>query len=122
MERPLRACALSLILAASAAIPAQAAVVINEVDYDQPGTDSTEYIELHNNGSSVVSLSGYTIQLVNGASGGAAVYLTMTLPAGDTIAPGGFYVICGTGSPVSPCQFKTGAATNLTAYGYCLKL
>ena len=44
---------------------ARAAVVMNEIDYDQPGTDSGEFIELLNNGASAVSLNGYTIRLVN---------------------------------------------------------
>ncbi len=47
-----------LALTASFALGTKAAVVINEIDYDQPGTDTAEFIELFNSGSSAVSLAG----------------------------------------------------------------
>jgi hypothetical protein len=56
-------------------------VVINEVEYDEPGTDGSEYIELKNNGPAAVDLGTYSIQLINGASGGAASCATFALPA-----------------------------------------
>lgn len=66
-------CAFILGTAAVATSPSRAVVIINEVDYDQPGTDSTEYIELA--GTAGTNLSGWKIELVNGASGGEVVYL-----------------------------------------------
>ena len=77
----------SFLLAAAAA---QAAVVINEVDYDQVGTDSAEFIELRNNGPGTVNLGTYTVELVNGATG--LIYSTLTLPTASVPA-GGYFVI-----------------------------
>ncbi len=34
-------------------------LVINEIDYDQPSTDTAEFIEIKNTGSSAVNLDGY---------------------------------------------------------------
>lgn len=42
-------------------------LVINEVDYDQPGTDAQEFIEVFNPGSQAVDLSGIAIVLINGS-------------------------------------------------------
>lgn len=86
-----RTLALTLVLAAG---PARAAVVINEVDYDQPtGFDVAEFIELKNTGAAPVSLAGWSLQLVNDTAGTLATYLTVPLPASATIPPGGYYVV-----------------------------
>jgi hypothetical protein len=82
-----------LLLAASLALvpsAGHAAVVINEVDYDQPGTDTAEFIELRNNGPAAVDLGTYTLDLVNGNNG--LIYTTVTLPS-VSLAAGGYYVI-----------------------------
>ena len=52
-------------------------LVINEIDYDQPSTDTAEFIEIRNNGSSPVDLAGWTLELVNG--NGGSVYNTIDL-------------------------------------------
>jgi hypothetical protein len=50
-----------------AAPAASAGLVINEIDYDQPGTpDSAEFLELVNIAAGPVSLSGLELLLVNG--------------------------------------------------------
>ena len=67
-------------------------VVINEVDYDNPGTDNAEWIELRNNGPIALDLAGFKVELVNGSGGGAVVYKSITLPA-HSLAPGAYYVI-----------------------------
>src|ERR671928_182837 len=53
-----------------------AGLVINEIDYDQPGTDTAEFIELKNNGANGVNLDPYSLVLVNGNGGGAVPYQT----------------------------------------------
>jgi cysteine-rich repeat protein len=87
------------------------AIVINEVDYDQPGTDNAEFIELKNTGSISYDLAGFVVEMRNGAGGGATQYsppLNVTLPS-FTLAPGAYYVVCATGSSVPNCnQFVTG--------------
>jgi len=40
--------------------------VINEIDYDNPGTDNFEYLELYNSSTSPVDLGGLELVLVNG--------------------------------------------------------
>ncbi len=80
---------------------AQAAVVINEIDYDQPGSDIAEFIELYNSDSSPVSLDGYTLDLINGSSGSA--YNTFDL-SGLSISANGYLVICDNTSAVANCN------------------
>lgn len=76
-----------------AASTAHAAVVINEVDYDQPvGFDTAEFIELKNTGPAPVNLAGWSLEFVNGTVGIPATYQTVTLTTG-TIAPGGYFVV-----------------------------
>ena len=42
-------------------IPAVPEVVINEIDYDQAGTDTAEFIELKNVGSVAADLSDFSV-------------------------------------------------------------
>ena len=79
------------------------AIVINEVDYDQPGADTEEFIELKNNGLTAIDLAGYTVQLINGV--GPAIYQSYVLPT-FSLAPGGYYVICTVGSVVPNCNLQ----------------
>jgi len=67
-------------------------LVINEIDYDQPGTDNNEFIELKNTGDSAIDLSNFTIELYNESL--TSVYRTITLPSA-LLAAGDYYVICG---------------------------
>jgi|GEM_PF-1514592 len=80
-----------------------ATLVINEVDYDQNGTDTQEFIELKNASSAPVNLDNYKIELVNGAGG--AVYTTVDLP-NVNLAAGDYYVICNSGSSVPNCDLN----------------
>lgn len=67
-------------------------LVINEVDYDQIGTDNAEYIEIFNPSATAVPLTGKQVVLVNGS--GEASYATVNLGTG-TLAPGAYLVIAG---------------------------
>ena len=65
-------------------VPAHAVsstLVINEIDYDQPGTDGAEFLELKNVSAGPVALGGHSVVLVNGTGGGATTYQTIALPA-----------------------------------------
>jgi hypothetical protein len=73
-------------------------LVINEVDYDSVGTDSTEYIELYNASSSMTSLAGISIFLVNGATN--ADYATIDLGTVGSLSAGQYLVIAGPGVTV----------------------
>lgn len=63
-------------------------VVFSEIFYDTPGTESKEeWIELHNNSSQAVDISGWKITDNNGTGS------TFTIPTGKTIAAGAYYTI-----------------------------
>jgi len=94
----------------------QAALVINEIDYDQSGTDTAEFIELFNNGSGSLVLDGYRLDLINGAGGGASVYSSIDL-SGMNIGSMGYFVICGDSFTVANCNLGASPATNLIQNG-----
>lgn len=108
-----RACVL---LSAFAGAPAAAQVVINEVDYDQVGTDTAEFLELKNVGSAAVNLDDYTVELVNGTGGGASVYDTINLP-NVNLAPGDYYVICANAATVPNCDLDDSPETDFIQNG-----
>lgn len=84
-------------------------LVINEFDYDQPGTDYTEFIEILNKSPSAINLGSYTIKLVDKTG---ASYNTFTLPS-YSLASGGYYIICSTNpSHVTPCNLQQQADTS----------
>jgi hypothetical protein len=68
--------------------PGTAKLVINEIDYDQVGTDSGGFVEVANTGDAAAPLDGIALVLVNG--GDNAEYdraaLTGSLAAGEHIA------------------------------------
>ncbi len=66
-----------------------ARLVINEIDYDQPGIDMAEFIELYNAGGSAATLDGLNVVLVNGSDGGT--YETIALSG--SLPPGGFALV-----------------------------
>jgi hypothetical protein len=89
----------------------QVHVVINEVDYDQPSTDTTEFVELYNAGSLAADLAPLVLVLVNGANG--AEYARVDLSG--VLAPGGFAVVAPPGLegvPAEALQFPFPAAEN----------
>src|SRR3954462_6302767 len=68
---------------ASPASAAPSDVVINEMMYHAVSDlDGDDFLELYNRGTTPVDLAGWTF------SG-----ITLTLPAGPTIAPGGYLVV-----------------------------
>ncbi|HEX6208112.1 MAG TPA: ExeM/NucH family extracellular endonuclease, partial [Actinomycetota bacterium] len=112
---------LSVLLLAllASAIPAGAAsttLVVNEIDYDQPGTDAAEFLEIKNVASAGIDLDSYSVQLVNGTGGGAAVYQTFDLPD-VTLPAGGYFVICANTATVPGCDLDVDPDTNLIQNG-----
>jgi hypothetical protein len=80
----------------SSAITIQAApghLVINEVDYDQPGTDTMEFVELYNPTAAAIPLANLALILVNGAAAPAGEYSRVLLGPAGAIAAGGYLVI-----------------------------
>lgn len=66
-------------------------LIINEIDYDNIGTDSSEYIEILNTSSQTVQLAGLGVALVNGATG--ATYQTIDLASATSLDAGQYLVI-----------------------------
>ena len=82
-------------------------LVINEVDYDQGETDSTEFIEILNISQSQIDLGAYTLVLVDSTG---SVYLSFQLSG--TLSPGDYFVVCNGGGSVSLCNFETGQGSD----------
>lgn len=78
-------------------------LIINEIDYDQPGADNAEFIELYNPCSSSIDLSGYSVLLVNGSTN--TIYRTIPLPS-VMLAANDYFVICGNGSGTANCDMQ----------------
>ena len=89
-------------------------MVINEVDYDQPGTDTAEFLELKNTSAVAVNLDPYVVELVNGSGG--AVYGTFDLPAVN-LAGGDYYVICADATTTANCDLDVTPDSNLIQNG-----
>jgi predicted extracellular nuclease len=96
------ACASSLIIG-SLAFNSHAAIIINEIDYDQPGADTAEFIELFNAGASGVSLNNYSIDLINQSA--SSIYRSIDL-SGFNINANSYFVICGDASLVANCDYS----------------
>ncbi len=81
-------------------------IMINEVDYDQPGDpDTMEFIELYNAGPGDVDLTGYTINLVRDAGGPDIYTFFQLVPL--TVPAGGYFVMCDNVN-VPNCNMLTG--------------
>jgi hypothetical protein len=95
--------------------PPPSVALINEVDYDQIGTDNAEFIELYNPGISPVDLTNVSVMLVNGADDDE--YMTVALSG--TLAPGGYAVIAPAGFtvPGGVLKFDFPGATNQVQNG-----
>ncbi len=91
-------------------------LIINEVDYDQPSTDTAEFIEIKNTGTVAVDLSLAELVLVNGSGGGATIYDTITLPS-TMLAAGDYFVVCGDMANVANCDLDITPSTNLIQNG-----
>jgi len=84
-----------------------AAIIINEIDYDQPGSDTAEFIELFNSDINPLPLDGYTLDLVNGTNGNA--YNSFDL-SGLTISAFGYLVLCDNTLAVANCNIEVASS------------
>jgi len=112
----LAAAMLLLMSAAASAQAASSSLVINEIDYDQPGTDTAEFLEIKNVSGSAIDLDPYTVELINGTGGGASVYQTIELP-GVSVAAGDYFVVCANEATVANCDLDVAPDTNLIQNG-----
>ena len=95
--------------------PVAAQLVINEIDYDQAGTDAAEFVELKNVSGVPVDLAGYNVELVNGSSG-AVIYNTIALPP-VSLAAGDYFVVCANAATVANCDLDGSPDTNFIQNG-----
>lgn len=96
--------------------PPPPTLVINEIDYDQPGTDTAEFVEILNAGVTPADLTGWTLELINGSGGGAALYNNIDL-SGFVIAAGDYFVVCANAATVANCDLDSGPDTNFIQNG-----
>jgi len=68
-----------------------AGLVINEVDYDNIGTDTTEFIEIYNGSNHAIDMTTLAVVLVNGTS--SLEYARVKLDTAGSIAAGQYLVI-----------------------------
>src|SRR6187401_129746 len=74
-------------------------LVINEVDYDQPGTgDTQEFVELRNNSPFPANLSRFKLVLVNGNDNNPYESIALS----GTLAPGQYLVVGSDGVGLAP--------------------
>ena len=97
--------------------PGAPALVINEIDYDQVGTDHDGFVELYNAGDAPASLDGVAIVFVNG--GDSSEYRRLALSG--TLAPGDYAVWdtdAQNGSPDGVALVDTSTGVLLDALSY----
>jgi hypothetical protein len=80
-------------------------LVINEIDYDQTGTDSAEFIELFNGGATTIDLAGFELVHINGATGNNIIF---RMDLTGVIAPGGYALFGAVGGPAFPASLQNG--------------
>ncbi|MCB0584616.1 MAG: lamin tail domain-containing protein [Phaeodactylibacter sp.] len=88
--------------------------VINELDYNNPGTDDREFVEIYNPCTQPINLGDYSVIFVNGSNG--QIYGNFQLPA-VALDPGEFFVICGNGYTTPNCDLDVSPNTNLIQNG-----
>lgn len=86
--------------------------MINEIDYDQLGTDDGEFVEIKNTGGSSVNLDDYHIALLQGNGTDPIIRSAIDLP-NVSLAVGDYYVICGDAANVPNCDLDVTPDTNL---------
>jgi hypothetical protein len=97
--------------------PPTAGLVLNEVDYDQVGTDGDGFVELKNTGTTVVDLAGIALVFVDGADSTAYDREALT----GTLDPGSYLVIAGdaqNGAPDGIALIDTDDGALLDALSY----
>jgi hypothetical protein len=73
--------------------------IINEVDYDQTGGDTLEFVELYNATDAPIVLAAYKVELVNG--NGDVIYDTFELADAGELLPAGDYLVIGSDALVA---------------------
>lgn len=83
----------------------EAAVLVNELDVDQPGADDREFVELRNPFPVAMELGLVTVEVVDGTGVDPVVVSMLDLPSSE-IPAGGHHVICPTGAATPGCDLS----------------
>ena len=89
-------------------------LVLNEVDYDNVGTDNAEFVEVYNNTGADVDLANIRLYVVNGSNNN--VLTTVNLAPAGVLAQGQYLVVGPPGLPIAMGALKVDfakAADNL---------
>lgn len=89
-------------------------LIINEVEYDQAGTDENEYVEILNTSANPIPLHGIRLAFINGSN--SAQYLQVNLGPAGTLAPGQYLVVAASTVTVPPTALAvrfTAASNNI---------
>jgi lamin tail-like protein len=78
-------------------------LVINEIDYDQIGTDADEFVEIYNGTGNPVALTNLALVFIDGSNSGT--YLSINLGPG-TLPAGGYLVVGSATVPVPAPSIK----------------
>ncbi|MDZ7860203.1 MAG: lamin tail domain-containing protein [Candidatus Krumholzibacteriota bacterium] len=106
-------------------------IVINEIYYDHPGSDTGhEFVELYNTGEEAVNLNGFRIEFLDGRTGGSETYFSFIdniyLASQELIFAGGQYCVptpeftamCGLqNGPDAVRLIYNGSIVDLAGYG-----
>jgi hypothetical protein len=97
--------------------PPTSGLVINEIDYDQVGTDGGGYVEIANVGASVATLDGIVVVMVNGGDGQEyeRAELTGSLAAGAQLS---IPIEAQNGAPDGVALIASASGTLLDALSY----
>jgi predicted extracellular nuclease len=93
---------------------AEPELLINEVDADQSGTDSAEFVELYDGGVGNTALDGHVLVLFNGSDD--ASYEAFDLD-GQSTNGSGYFVLCGDAANTANCDLDVLPNTNLIQNG-----
>jgi hypothetical protein len=102
--------ALSLLFIIGLALPARAGLMINEVVFNEVGSDVTgEWVEIFNTGPGAIDLTNYKVGDEEASGGTSATESIFRFPAGASIGPGELQIVA-----VSATRFFTVYGQNPT--------
>jgi hypothetical protein len=88
-------------------------LLVNEINYDNPGPDNAEFVEIVNAGAGPVDLAGVSLALVNGAQSPPPAYATIDL-SGNVLAAGQYLVVGTAGLTIANGALKVDLPGNVT--------
>ena len=88
-------------------------LVVNEIDYIQPGPNDAEFIEIMNITNISLNLDSYHVNLATGAYSPPTIYRSDIDLPNYTLGPGAYFVICTNPGRVPRCNMTVPPPTDL---------